>query len=449
MQPRYTMPFVASVFGGLIGCAPHGTSFAPQGEPPSHAPNRDPAYSQPFTKTVSADLLDASGTGALWFKLDAPRPAGRGREFLVKSDTFEVILDSRESFVFILLHVTGSMNGPDADGESGLYWLAAAMTHLNADQWYYVAWTWSANTPEYNGLFVDGVRQIRGADFKYPGQIRPAGHDVQFQIGFNGVTVSSLRLYRDPLNERQLARLCRAAGHTGYTTEGLRFTGETFIPEDVNWDRPAYRTDFDNPSELDNWQLEGGYRASIDQGQLLLENAPPDEKGKHMVCWLKEEMPANFLMEFKVRPEDRDQGLNIVFFNARGTNKESIFDPALAPRDGTFKQYITGDIYSYHVSYWAAGRGTANVRKNPGFDLVAIGKDLVCDAPKGSYQTVRIYKRDEKIRLMVDNVVAVACDDDGTTHGPIHHHPGWIGLRQMGHTGWARYDDLTVWQLAP
>ena len=101
----------------------------------------------------------------------------------------------------------------------------------------------------------------------------------------------------------------------------------------------------------------------------------------------------------------------------------------------------------YHVSYWAAGRGTANLRKNRGFHLAAEGKDLVTDGPVGTFQTVRIYNRGGKIRATVDNLVSVAYDDDGTTFGPVWTHSGWIGLRQMGHTVRCEYGHLAVWPL--
>ena len=145
-------------------------------------------------------------------------------------------------------------------------------------------------------------------------------------------------------------------------------------------------------------------------------------------------MPADFLLEFKVRPQDRKQGLNIVFFNARGLHGESIFDPTLKPRSGIFAQYHSGDLNNYHISYWAGERGTANVRKNAGFQLVATGKDLVAPAPADPFQTTRLYKRGGTIRLMVDDVIEVAFDDDGKTYGLLWTHSGWIGLRQMAHT---------------
>jgi len=228
-------------------------------------------------------------------------------------------------------------------------------------------------------------------------------------------------------------------------------TGMKFLPPDVDWDHPVYQTSFEEPADLEDWRLEGGLRMSVAGGNLVLESRPGSTKSEananHLVCWLTQEVPADFLLEFSVRPENRQQGLNIVFFNTRGLHGESIFDPALAPRDGLFKQYHSGDLNGYHISYWAAGRGTANVRKNRGFHLVAEGTDLVTDGPAGDFQTVRLYKHDGTIRCTVDDALSVAYDDDGTTFGPVWTHAGWIGLRQMGHTVRCQYGHLKVWPL--
>src|SRR6185295_4083055 len=112
------------------------------------------------------------------------------------------------------------------------------------------------------------------------------------------------------------------------------------------------------------------------------------------------------------------------------------------------------DLANYHISYWASSlekgpRGDANLRKNPGFHRVAIGKDLVTPGPAGAFQTIRLYKRGGVIRLMVDDVVSVAYDDDGKTNGPIWNHAGLIGLRQMGRTVRCEYDHLKVYALKP
>lgn len=179
---------------------------------------------------------------------------------------------------------------------------------------------------------------------------------------------------------------------------------------------PVYETEFDNPEELDNWLLEGGLSAKIEKGVLILEsrNLPDTERRNqdHLVYWLKQEIPADFLLEFTVRPQDRNKGLNIIFFNARGVNGESIFDPRLEARDGLFKSYTKGDLNSYHISYWSGGRGHANVRKNRGFQLVASGKDMITTGISKSFQKISLYKRSGHIRMAVDDIIAIRYEDD-------------------------------------
>lgn len=213
----------------------------------------------------------------------------------------------------------------------------------------------------------------------------------------------------------------------------------------------AYATSFDDASVLSDWRLEGGGRMAVENGSLVLENRaaaePADVPGRHLVCWLDREMPADFLLEFSVQPRDRHDGLAIVFFNARGRDGVGVFDPALKPRDGSFPQYHSGDIDNYHISYWAGSRGTVHLRKNRGFVLCAEGRDLVAPAPAAAFQTVQVIKRGGTIRLLVDGAESLAFEDDGKAHGPVHAHPGWIGLRQMAHTGRCEYGFFRVFPL--
>ncbi|MEN8140618.1 MAG: DUF1961 family protein [Thermodesulfobacteriota bacterium] len=239
-----------------------------------------------------------------------------------------------------------------------------------------------------------------------------------------------------------------------HPAQGTMTVGGKFIPKDVDLEHPVYETSFEDPLSLNDWLLEGGKKMRLDKGNLLLESDKDDaedqQDANHLVCWLTKEVPGDFLLEFTVRPKNRKEGLNIVFFNARGTNGENIFQPPISPRNGFFKQYTSGDINNYHVSYWAGGtRGTANIRKNTGFHLVATGKDLVLPAPSGAFQTVRIYKKGGNIRLTVDDILSVAYDDNGKDFGPILNNSGWIGLRQMAHTVSCEYGHLRVYPLIP
>lgn len=224
--------------------------------------------------------------------------------------------------------------------------------------------------------------------------------------------------------------------------------GQRYVPTDVDRANPAYRTTFDDAAALSDWRLEGGRKMGVENGRLVLESVP-GELDNHLVCWLTREMPGDFLLEFTLRPRDRKDGLNIVFFNYRGAKGESIFDPSLGPRRGVFKEYHSSDLNGYHVSYWAGARGTANLRKNAGFKLVATGPDFVVDAPAAAEQLVQVYKRGGMIRVMIDGIVSVAWDDDGRSNGPVWNHRGWIGLRQMGRTTRCEYDAFAVYPLKP
>jgi hypothetical protein len=205
------------------------------------------------------------------------------------------------------------------------------------------------------------------------------------------------------------------------------------------------------PADVD-WVFEGGQAMRIEDGRLILESSPaliPGERSRnHLVCWLRKEVPADFLLEVVLRPRDKRNGLNIIFFSTRGIGGKSIFDSTLARRDGTFVKYHSGDLEGYHVSYWAPPRGTTHIRKNRGFHLAAVSDlDLIAAAPPESFETVRIHKRGEKIRVLVNDRIVVAWDDDGRIFGPAHLHPGRIGLRQMGHTLGAEYDRVALWPL--
>lgn len=238
--------------------------------------------------------------------------------------------------------------------------------------------------------------------------------------------------------------------------------GSVLRPQDVDFAHPVYQTDFSDPRELNDWVKEGGLPARIEDGRLILESKLATDRElsrtdhrlfnqrnrDHVVFWLKREVPADFLLEVLLRPADKQSGLNIIFFNTRGVKGKSVFDPALAPRDGTFPQYHSGDLNGYHVSYWASPRGTTHIRKNRGFHLVSVS-DLnpIETAPKETFEMLRIYKRADKIRIMVNDRVIVAWDDDGKTFGPAILQSGWIGLRQMGYTLRTDYDRLAIYPL--
>ena len=411
------------------------------------APDGSLALARPCDFDIPRQRFGPRGTVAMWFRAANPVLAKGNKLSLIDSEALRTFIDPRGTNVWVLMHAGPAMTGKQEGERKRFYWLGAALTHLKGDRWYHAAWTWDVKDASRNGFFLDGIRQTDGPPYKDPPLFKPADRDVTARVGAAGLTISGLSFFDQALDAAALTKLCREAGHEAYTTEGLVFASDTFVPTDVDWEHPVYATAFEDPAALKDWRLEGGWRKRVADGKLVLETQPPGEKAAHLVCWLDREVPADFLLEFTVRPQDRQQGLNIVFFNARGVNGKGIFDPSVQPRDGLFRLYHSGDLNNYHISYWAGGRGTANVRKNKGFRLAAVGLDMVANAPADAFQTVRLYKRGGKIRLMIDDVVAVTCDDDGTTYGPVHTHSGWIGLRQMGHTHRCEYEYVRVYPL--
>lgn len=227
--------------------------------------------------------------------------------------------------------------------------------------------------------------------------------------------------------------------------------GEKWIPKKVDFDNPVYETDFDSKVVLDDWCMEGGLRMDVAGGNLILESergvTESTSYANHLVCWLKHEAPADFYLEFTVKPENKKQGLNIIFFNARGINGESIFSENLSKRDGFFEQYHSGDLNNYHCSYWSGDRGYSGLRKNKGFHLLTTGEERITNRVPGEFQKVGVFKRGGLIRVMVDDIVIISYKDDGVTYGPIHDHSGWIGLRQMAHTVKCEYEYFKVYPL--
>lgn len=218
--------------------------------------------------------------------------------------------------------------------------------------------------------------------------------------------------------------------------------------ENVDWEHPVFKASFDDASAVDSFVLEGGEAIEVLDGQLKLSSAglvdkPAGGQANHLVAWLKEEAPADFYLQFDFRPEDKQQGLAILFFNTRGVGGESVFDPTLTKREGQFHLYHSGDLNGYHLSYWSGHRGSSNLRKNKGFHLAASGDDPISQDTSEAFHEIGLYQQGGVIRYFVDGELALEYIDEDKPWT----HSGWIGLRQMDHTGAAYYDNLAIYPL--
>lgn len=351
-------------------------------------------------------------------------------------------------------------------------------SYLKGGQSYHLALAWDATRGKLEA-YLNGVRQqeMRLRDAGRPWQT-PGGASGPLSLGGclgpgdhpAGIAIASVTLYRDFMNADALAATLK-----NRELEPLDGEGRTDFPGQIDLSpyklTPVYEADFSRPlrvvheddlchgdrrvrrPEDKDWVLEGPGRAWTQEDRLHLESLEPDDNG-HVVLWNTRVFPQDFLLEFGMSPKDSRIGLNIVFVCATSREGGGIFDLGLPPRRGVFKNYHSGALNSYHVSYWACSasqggipRRTCNVRKNHGFYLVSCGIDRIAGEGPGPHR-VRVLKVGGRLRVETRAQIAAAFDDDGSIYGPVWG-SGAIGLRQMGHTHRASYTHFKVCKVAP
>jgi hypothetical protein len=137
------------------------------------------------------------------------------------------------------------------------------------------------------------------------------------------------------------------------------------------------------------------------------------------------------------------------WFCAAGRNGEDLFDPSLARREGNYRQYHSGDINAYHISYFRRknpderGFHTCNMRKSHGFHLVCQGADPIPNVEDVRDEfSIEVVKLGDWIRFAIDDLVLFTWKDDGSIGGPPHE-KGRFGFRQMAPLV-ATYSDFRV-----
>ncbi|MEM1115214.1 MAG: DUF1961 family protein [Bacteroidota bacterium] len=222
--------------------------------------------------------------------------------------------------------------------------------------------------------------------------------------------------------------------------------------------RALYENPLATEADVAGWVAEGGVHVSFPTGRLRLENSDPVSDGReaHFVLWCPETFPADVAVSWSFLPV-REPGLAMVFLGARGRGGEDLFDPALAPRDGVYPEYHSGDLDALHASYFRRRRDTerqfqtVNLRKSHGFHLVAQGADPIPGVrdvvPDRTYR-VQVVKAGPTLAFSIDGMELYRWTDDGTDlegapTGPPHTHPGKLGFRQMAPL-MAEYADLAV-----
>ena len=216
-----------------------------------------------------------------------------------------------------------------------------------------------------------------------------------------------------------------------------------------------YSNPLAGPGDVADFIAEGEPVTSFPQGCLRLENGrhPGEGQAANYLFWCPVVFPADIAVSWRFRPL-REPGLAMFWLSAAGRGGEDLFDRSLAPRSGEYRQYHSGDINAYHVSYFRRKHPderrftTCNMRKSRGFHLVCQGADPmpgVADVDEPYRLTV--VKCAGRIRLTIDDLPIFDWQDDGRSFGPVLG-GGRIGFRQMAPLI-AEYADLTVHAVEP
>lgn len=214
---------------------------------------------------------------------------------------------------------------------------------------------------------------------------------------------------------------------------------------------------YENPladkEDIKGFILEGKADIQFENGCMRMENALDAGMGQkaNYVLWCPEEFPKDIRVEWEFRPLS-DVGLCILFFAAAGKGKKDLFDPSLAERTGEYQQYHSGDINTFHISYYRRKEleerafHTCNLRKSCGFHLVAQGADPIPGAADVvDFYRLAVVKKGNKVDFYINELKIFSYVDDGAACGALLD-GGKIGFRQLAPLI-AEYRNLKVYRV--
>lgn len=188
------------------------------------------------------------------------------------------------------------------------------------------------------------------------------------------------------------------------------------------------------------------------QGMTLHNN------GSHLTLWNTLKFPHNSELRFGVLPHNLSGGLMIAFFGASSNDTasdRSIFALSLPPRQGNYSKYTRGAINTYSDSFFRAdgqvpgicdrnpqGQCEANLRRDPGFNMLEHGVDLISYHNATKPFDVRVRRHGAELTVMVNGGVSVRYTDTQPLAGD-----GYYGIRSMANTGTALVTYFEVWSV--
>jgi len=419
----------------------------------------------PSTSGNGAETLELpdgfwSNKGSIAFELKLSEQALSESTPLLDSPVLKLTL--RDNFMWP--EVTAS---PTPEGERRE---RVQFAFFHPDQWYHLNITWDGPGAKLR-VYLNGEPQQRVMVDRWT-QDQFSGPLI---LGGERVEIRNVEILGGFSNEEIARKLVSDLDLVPLSGEGRTIHSGGLDLGNHNI-RLVYETDFTDPQKIVHeedlfrngkrkklpkdarWVLEGRARAEVKDGAMTVTSSTEGiASDNHAVLWNTEVFPENFLLEFDMTPKDPARGLGIIFFCA--TSREdggSVFSGGLPKREGDFTRYNRGAIDCYHTSYWASSAGgsrlTTNLRKNHGFELVALGDEKIAASTMDDAAShagpfhIRLLKIDNRIELETMGKRVLVWEDDGQKYGPVLGE-GQIGLRHMGHAGQVMYHSFRVYEV--
>ncbi len=382
------------------------------------------------------------GTLMFWFRCDEPKPGPDGAN--VRWSPVATAAAPGPDVDIVQAHHQAVIRASNPWDERHRGGAQAVYSHLIPGKWYHLACTWQKERSDLCfWLFGEAQSDTLGKWNALERADDPFGE--MLSVGSPLGAVDDLRIYDRALTGDEIIAAGEYRDGECMYDEGKIFFDTVLDIEGIRGEL-IVEDSFDEPWQ-DNWVLEGPGVLTQEGGRLRLQEPEPGAEGaNHTVLWNRTPHPRDFIAEWEFTPNEVS-GLCIVFFCAKGINGEDIFDVSLAPRDGTFTGYTSGDINCYHISYF---RNTCTrspncaLRKNLGFWRASAGYDYI-PLEAGVTSRLTLVKRGAHIQLAINDRVSIDWVDDGVTRGPVWG-SGHFGLRQMMTTdGW--YDNFRIWAI--
>ncbi len=210
----------------------------------------------------------------------------------------------------------------------------------------------------------------------------------------------------------------------------------------------------DFSGSLDNWMREGKVNAEVRNGCLFFESLDSIVENPKGNIWWRVDLHEPYAVEFDYKSLST-HGLTMIFWNATELDGSDVFH---TKRTGKYEEYING-LNAYHVSFHRFGSGVSNIRKAPGFHLVATIPDPIAPADT-LWHKVMIASAGNRQRVFMDGKLVHDFIDEGSPcfndkkwqhptpcsdTGPVHTH-GAIGIRHTQKQK-ALYDNFRVFRL--